>query len=72
MGRSRTGHRKVGSKSDVALDDIDGHDDKASRESQQGIVRTVEVSMDWKTHPEGEVGNARHNVIPSAIAESER
>lgn len=72
MRRSRTGHRRVGSKMDVALNDLDVQDDAASRESQQGIVRTVEVSMDWKAHPDGEVGNSKHNVIPRAITESER
>jgi hypothetical protein len=58
MGRSRTGHQRVGSKTDVALDDMDGHDDAASHESQQGIVRTVEVSLDWKKHSQSEEGNA--------------
>jgi hypothetical protein len=37
---------------------MDGHDDAASHESQQGIVRTVEVSLDWKKHSQSEEGNA--------------
>jgi hypothetical protein len=74
MGRSRTGHQRVASKTDVALEDIEGdvHDDTASRESQQGIVRTVHVSVDWKAHPQGAAGNAKHNVVPRAMADSER
>jgi len=72
MGRSRTGHRRVASKTDVALDEIDAHDDTASQESQQGIVRTVQVSVDWRAHPQGAAGNTGHNVVPRAIADSER
>lgn len=56
----------------MALEDLDGGDDAASRESQQGIVRTVEVSMNWKTRPEGRDSRGRDDIVPRAIADSER
>lgn len=70
IGRNRTpAHRRVGSNSDLALDSIDV--DAESRESQQGIVRTVEVSMKWKQHPRGAAGNRKDTIVPREIAESE-
>ncbi|KAF1842234.1 uncharacterized protein K460DRAFT_358873 [Cucurbitaria berberidis CBS 394.84] len=45
---SHTGHRRVGSATDVALEDIYNKDDAASQESQQGIIRTVDVPVDWR------------------------
>jgi hypothetical protein len=63
---------------DVALYDVDGYnragdgDDAASRESQQGIVRTVEVSMDWKSEsPDSGMSRERGIIIPQAITDSE-
>ena len=52
---SRLKHRRVRSLSDVALNDVEvdefgktvDKDDTASHESNQRIVRTVEVSIDW-------------------------
>jgi hypothetical protein len=70
FGRGQTKHRRVGSATELALEDLNG--DAASQESQQGIVRTVEVSMDWKAHPRGEAGNNKDAVVPRAIADSER
>jgi hypothetical protein len=71
MGRSRTGHRKFGSASDIVLQDID-KDEIASHDSQQGIVRTVEVSMDWKVDSRRDTDRGRENIVPRAIAASER
>jgi hypothetical protein len=48
-------------------------DDAASRESQQGIVKTVEVSMNWKSErPDSGARRERGNVVPKAIRDSER
>jgi hypothetical protein len=46
LGRNRTGHRRVGSDTDLDLDDLGAQDETAPRESHRGIVRTVEASMD--------------------------
>jgi hypothetical protein len=72
IGRSRIAHRRVGSSTDVALDDIYNKDDAASQESQQGIVRTVEVSMDWNPQPESLPRRTKDTIVPRAIADSER
>jgi hypothetical protein len=71
-GRSRTTHRRVGSSTDVALDDMYNKDDAASQESQQGIVRTVEVSMDWKSQPENSHRRAKDTIVPRALTDSEQ
>jgi hypothetical protein len=54
----------------LELDDMG--DDAASRESQQGIVRTVEVSMDWKSQrPDSHARMERGKVVPQGITDSE-
>jgi hypothetical protein len=71
VGCSGIGHRRVTSLSDLALDDLG--DDAASRESQQGIVRTVEVTMDWKSQRSGSHARMeRQNVVPHDITDSEQ
>lgn len=47
LGRSNAGHKRVGSTMDVGLDDLD-KDGAESSNSQQGIMRTIKVSMEWQ------------------------
>jgi hypothetical protein len=65
----------------VALNDVEVHefgktvdkDDAASYESHQGIVRTVEVSIDWHNdRPGSGMRRERDTVVPHAITNSER
>lgn len=71
-GRSRLTHQRDGFATDVTLEDMDSKYDTASRESQQGIVRTLEVSMGYDEYQQGEFGHTKDNITPKAIAESGR
>lgn len=72
MDRSQARHRKVGSQPSITLDEMDFKHETASQESQQGIVRTVEVSMDWRQQVDGQDDCDRKKIVPRNISESER
>jgi hypothetical protein len=58
------GHKRVGSTTDVELDDMDKHDTESSN-SQQGIIRTIKVSMEWERDSCAGVTNDRVSEEPS-------
>lgn len=72
MSHSQARHRKVGSQSDIVLDELDYKHETASQESQQGIVRTVEVSMDWRPQADAQEDCDRRRIVPRNISESEQ
>jgi hypothetical protein len=65
-------HWERGSSTEMILEDLDDKGNTVSTGSQSGIVRTLEVSMDWKANKLGRMALAKEDVVPRVIAESER